>query len=53
MTQKEKENVEKLKESMNKNNAVTFSYNNELKIVEPCLIGELYDKFKNHLIEGE
>ena len=39
MTQKEKENVDKLKEAMNKNNAVTFIYNNELKIVEPYLIG--------------
>jgi len=41
MTQKEKENVDKLKEAMNKNNAVTFIYKNELQIVEPYLIGEL------------
>lgn len=53
MTQKEKENVDKLKEAMNKNNAVTFIYKNQLTIVEPYLIGELYDKFKNHLFEGE
>jgi hypothetical protein len=52
MTLEEKEIIHTLSIAIKGRNLIRIKYDGEYRIVEPYLIGELYDKFQNHLIEG-
>lgn len=52
MTIKEEQNLSAIMSAMNGNNIIEFIYNEKKRIVEPFLVGELYNKYQNHLEEG-
>jgi hypothetical protein len=53
MTLVEQQNFDHIITAMKGANLIRFEYEGEIRIVEPYLLGELYDKFKNHLEEGK
>jgi hypothetical protein len=53
MTLVEQQNLDHIIIAMKGANLIRFEYEGEIRIVEPYLLGELYDKFKNHLEEGK
>jgi hypothetical protein len=52
MTITEEQNLSMIKSAMNGNNIIEFIYDQKKRIVEPFLVGELYNKYQNHLEEG-
>jgi len=52
MTTEEKEIIITLSKAIKGRNLVMINYYGENRIVEPYLIGELYDKHSNYLKEG-
>ena len=53
MTPKEQKTIEILITAIKGRNLISFEYEGQIRIVEPYLIGELYNKFQNHLEEGK
>ncbi|MFM2156506.1 MAG: hypothetical protein RL516_1255 [Bacteroidota bacterium] len=53
MTPKEQKTIEILITAIKGRNLIRFEYEGQIRIVEPYLIGELYNKFQNHLEEGK
>jgi hypothetical protein len=53
MTLKEQQVIDILLNAMNGGNLIRFEYDGQISVVEPYLVGELYDKFQNHLEEGK
>jgi len=53
MTQEEQQIIVILITAIKGRNLIRFEYNGQIRIVEPYLIGELYNKFQNHLEEGK
>lgn len=52
MTIKEEQNLSLIMSAMNSNKTIEFIYDEKKRIVEPFLVGELYNKYQNHLEEG-
>ncbi|MFN4931939.1 MAG: hypothetical protein ACK5HE_11075, partial [Bacteroidota bacterium] len=52
MTAEEKEIIITLSKAIKGRNLVKINYDGENRIVEPYLIGELYDKFSSDMKEG-
>jgi hypothetical protein len=52
MTQNEQQIIETLISAMKGNNLVEFKYDGQNRIVEPYLLGELYNKHQTHFEEG-
>jgi hypothetical protein len=52
MTAEEKEKIIILSKAIKGRNLVKINYEGENRMVEPYLIGELYDKFSNDMKEG-
>jgi hypothetical protein len=52
MTPKEQQIIDTLITAIKGCNLIEFKYDNEKRIVEPYLIGELYNKHQTHLEEG-
>jgi len=52
MTSKEEQFLSLVIKAMNNKNLIQFVYENKLRIIEPFLVGELYSKYENHLVEG-
>ena len=52
MTTYEQEILDLIKKAMTGENLISFIYDEKNRIVEPYLLGELYNKHQNHLEEG-
>jgi hypothetical protein len=52
MTENEEKFLTIIMSAMSDNYRIQFLYDGKNRIVEPFLVGELYSKYHNHLVEG-